>query len=313
MSGYDAVRSGGSIGYYKSDCGLIKVSGAEAEMFLSGLITNDIKNFEDHTWKIAAFPNAQGRTLAITRVSKFADGFVFETEDQTYDKVLKNLERFTMAGDFRVEDWTERFICVSVRGEKLSGYNFPVPNANDIISQKFGGETGFVLRAVQARGCDIFLPAAACVDFERELKSHGAAEIDENELEIMRIENGLPLYNVDVDETTIVPELNLPDLISYNKGCYIGQEIIARIHFRGHVAKKLTGLVFDSAEANVKTNDEIVSAEGKNAGRVTSVTFSPKLNKKIALAFVRYDYLAAGTTLKINNYNAIVKDLPFVD
>jgi folate-binding protein YgfZ len=123
----------------------------------------------------------------------------------------------------------------------------------------------------------------------------------------------LPLYGVDMDETTIVPEIDLPDLISYNKGCYIGQEIIARIHFRGHVAKKLTGLVFEDENAEIKPNDEIKSLEGKNAGKITSVTFSPKLGKKIALAFVRYDYLAEETGLKVNDSAAKVKDLPFVE
>src|SRR5206468_1491697 len=77
---------------------------------------------------------------------------------------------------------------------------------------------------------------------------NGCVAISDELYETLRIEAGIPRYGVDMDETTIVPELGLDDLISYTKGCYIGQEIIARIHFRGHVAKMLTGLKLDGPE-----------------------------------------------------------------
>jgi aminomethyltransferase len=119
-----------------------------------------------------------------------------------------------------------------------------------------------------------------------------------------------------MDETTIVPELGLEGLISYNKGCYIGQEIIARIHFRGHIAKQLTGLILSVPPA-VAGGDfsaaELKSTEGKNAGRITSVTYSPGLEKSIALAYVRYDYVADGTELKNAESVAVVQSLPFID
>jgi tRNA-modifying protein YgfZ len=124
---------------------------------------------------------------------------------------------------------------------------------------------------------------------------------------------------VDMDETTIVPEIGLPDIISYNKGCYIGQEIIARIHFRGHIAKQLTGLILSEPEAlatgldSQLQNAELKSPDGKNAGKITSATFSPKLENQIALAYVRYDYLAEGTQLKIGELIATVKNLPFIE
>jgi aminomethyltransferase len=108
-------------------------------------------------------------------------------------------------------------------------------------------------------------------------------------------------------------------MISYNKGCYVGQEIIARIHFRGHVAKQFTGVIFDGEAAKqVETRPfasvsvELASIDGKNAGRITSATFSPKLQHTVALAFVRYDYLADGTELTADGIKAMVKTLPLV-
>ncbi len=154
------------------------------------------------------------------------------------------------------------------------------------------------------------MPKISKENFASELKNLGAIEIGEETQEVLRIENGVPKYGVDMDETTIVPELGIENLISYNKGCYIGQEIIARIHFRGHIAKQLTGLILEN---EAQPNDELKSFDSKNAGKITSVTFSPKLKKIIALAFVRYDYLEEGTKLTINDTTATVKNLPFIE
>jgi folate-binding protein YgfZ len=153
---------------------------------------------------------------------------------------------------------------------------------------------------------------------ERALRSN-CIEISEDLYETLRVEVGIPKFGIDMDETTIVPELGLDGLISYSKGCYIGQEIIARIHFRGHVAKKLTGLTLSAPlsvadEFTESTRGvELTTPDGKNAGRITSCTFSPKLGKYIALAYVRYDYLTEGTELLADRVPAVVTNLPFVN
>jgi tRNA-modifying protein YgfZ len=278
---YNLIRSG-KTGYKKLPRGLFSVSGKEATQFLNGLITNDVKTLEDGAMMIAAFPNAQGRLLAVVRVQRIGDRFLIETEAATREKVFNNIFRFTYAGDFFVEDLSEKYSYFSIPNS-----TFQIPNSDAIY---FGN--------------DVFIPLESSVDFS------DCVEISDDLYEVLRIENGVPLYGVDMDETTIVPEIGLPDVISYKKGCYIGQEIIARIYFRGHIAKQLQGLILD--DSTVKSNDEIKSIEGKNAGKITSVCYSPKLEKHIALAYVRYDFLAENTELKIGETTAIVKNLPFI-
>jgi len=290
---YEIIR-GNSFGFYERKRGLIEVSGREAVMFLNGLITNDAAKLEENAQMLAAFPNAQGRLLATVRVLKSNDKFFFDTESETYEKILKNLQRFTFAGDFFVNDLSDEF-----RYFEISDSQFQISKPEFIEFQSNFGR-------------NIFVPKNAADVFLKELKDKNAVKISDELYEVLRIENGEPKYGVDMDETTIVPELGIDGLISYNKGCYIGQEIIARIHFRGHVAKKLTGLVFEENVA-LAGNEEIKSLEGKNAGKITSTVFSPKLAKQIALAFVRYDYLAEGTELKANGVNAKVKNLPFIE
>lgn len=302
LENYETIRSG-SAGFYEQKRALIAVWGKEAVQFLNGLITNDVEKLAENSSMLAAFPNAQGRLLATVRVLKKDDKFLFETEEATHEKVFQNLFRFTFAGDFFVEDLSEKYAYFEVQSSK-----FNVQNSEFIVFESRFGK-------------DIFVPETDAENFRNELKDQNAVKISDELYEVLRIENGLPIYGVDIDETTIVPEIDLPDLISYTKGCYIGQEIIARIHFRGHVAKKLTGLILslatasgsDKAFPDALIGAEIKSPDGKNAGKITSATFSPKLQKTIALAFVRYDFLAEGTELKVGDLTAKVKNLPFIE
>lgn len=309
---YSFIRESG-FGFYEQKRGLIEVSGKEAVQFLNGLITNDVAKLESYTWMTAAFPNAQGRLLAQVRVMRFDEKFLFETEAATHEKVFQNLFRFTFAGDFYVEDLSENFSYLSVFGKEILNFKYKIPTKNEIIGAIFDDEAGFLIRSIRGNAFDVFVPKTSKASFVNHLKELNAVEISDELYEVLRVEQGIPLYGVDTDETTIVPETGLPEIISYNKGCYIGQEIIARIHFRGHIAKQLTGLIFEGENVSLSRGDELKSADGKNAGRITSAVFSPKLEKQIALAFVRYDYLAEGIELKLGELSATVKNLPFIE
>jgi folate-binding protein YgfZ len=299
---YDQIRAGGA-GFYEQKRGLIAVSGKEAVQFLDGMISNDMKTLGDGEQMLAAFPNAQGRLLAVVRVLRQGERFLIETEEATREKVFNNLFRFTFAGDFFVEELSEQYRYVEVFG---ASENSPPYEGGVAAFRGRGGSLGVFIEG-DAEGI----------------------RIDDATHETLRIESGIPLYGIDMDETTIVPELGLDGLISYNKGCYIGQEIIARIHFRGHVAKRLTGLVLEGprtptsapdaspqtaiADEGVRVPIELTAPDGKPAGRITSLTYSPRLEKKIALAYVRYDYLADGTQVMAGDVPATVKDMPFVE
>jgi len=302
---YDHIRSGGS-GFYEQKRGLIAVWGKEAVQFLDGMITNDMKTLEDGQQMLAAFPNAQGRLLAVVRILRQGDRFLIETEEATREKLFETLFRFTFAGDFFVEDISDNYSYFEIFGPVKDVYN-------SNVDEHFKG----ALALLASHGADYFMPAGHADEFRVFLSDdNGCADIGGALYETLRIESGVPKYGVDMDETTIVPELGLDGMISYTKGCYVGQEIIARIHFRGHVAKRLTGLIFGtrtspSAENEIADMDVRVPGDGKNAGRITSITFSPKLDKTIALGYIRYDYLAEGTELVVDGTNAVVTALPF--
>lgn len=317
LDAYSAVRDEGRPWISADPRGIIAVSGSEAVQFLNGMVTNDLAKLAEDSSVLAAFPNAKGRLMAVARVSREDGRFIFETEDSTYESVLANLERFTMAGDFQVEDLTESLSVVSVRGGKsaevIEAALGKAPGEDcDLTGLGFRGSRVVALPSVRAAGFDLRIATDLKDPLIERLKEAGAVEPDELVSDVLRIESGIPKFGVDMDNETVVPEVGLEGMISYEKGCYIGQEVIARIHFRGKVAKELKGLVFDAPEALVNRGDELVSQEGKNAGIVTSKAYSPALEKHIAMAYVRSAFAANGTELGIGHQTCRVTDLPFI-
>lgn len=322
---YSTVRDGGAGLIDLSSRGRILVSGAEVVMFLNGLITNDMKTLAVNSWMPAVFPNVQGRLLAGVRVIHRDDGFLIDTESATRDIVLKLLERFTLAGDFRVADVTNEMLMLSIQGKQAAeiiratlGEEAARVERSQVVRTNFGNDGQvIVIRATHTAedGFDLFVDANAAGNLRDLLTNAGAQAVGSEVLEALRIEAGIALYGIDMDETNVVTETNLDDAVSFTKGCYIGQEIIARIKYRGHVAKKLTGLVLDERAA-LEKGTKISADDNKEIGRVTSSAFSPQLARTIALGYVKYDYLEPGTKVRIvsaeQELPAVVAELPFI-
>ncbi len=329
---YSAVRVNGAGLIDLSSRGRIAIGGLEAVQFLNGLITNDMKKLLEDTWMPAVFPNVQGRLVASVRVLRLKDiasekatcpSYLIDTEAATHDSVLKVLQRFTLAGDFRVNDITHETAQFTVQGKNADeavrsviGEGLTDLAEDGAMKIFWNGREITALRTTHATpGFDLIVPADAARELWQALIDAGAIPVGEEVFEVLRIEAGIPRYGVDMDENNVVTETNLDDSVSYTKGCYIGQEIIARIKYRGHVAKKLIGLSF-ADKVDVSPGDLIKSSDDKDIGRITSVAYSPQLKRTIALVYVKYDYLAAGTPVKVihdgNEVTANVTELPFI-
>ncbi|MDQ2937612.1 MAG: aminomethyltransferase family protein [Acidobacteriota bacterium] len=312
-----------------SSRGRILVSGTEAIQFLNGLITNDMKTLPENCWMPAAFPNVQGRLIATVRVIRLKDDqegsptFLLDTQAATHERVLKTIERFTLAGDFRVNDITNETAHLTLQGKKAAEIVGSVVNKEAAglapnAALQTGQQTNVtVVRATHTaeNGFDLIVNSDQASILWNALTHAGARPVGYNALEILRIEAGLPRYGQDMDETNVVTEAALDTAVSFTKGCYVGQEIIARIKYRGHVAKKLSGLSFTrsvkaEAGALIKSNDD------KEIGRITSAAYSPHLGRTIALGYLKYDFIAFKTSVKVvggdTELPAQVTELPFV-
>jgi folate-binding protein YgfZ len=322
---YAAVRDGGAGVIDLSSRGRLLVSGSEAVMFLNGLITNDMKTLGLNSWMPAVFPNVQGRLIASVRIIHRDDGFLIDTEHATLETVAKLLGRFILAGDFQVTDLSSETAMLSVQGRKaaevvrqaLDETAASVSRGGVATAQLAGGKVT-IIRATHSGedGFDILVDANAVEDLRRSLIGAGVSPCGQEVAEILRIEAGIPRFGIDMDETKVVTETNLDDAVSFTKGCYIGQEIIARIKYRGHVAKKLTGVSLEQNVALESGAKILSSGDDKEIGALTSWTVSPRLKQTIALSYVKYDYLEPGTKVKVvsaaQEFPATVTELPFV-
>jgi folate-binding protein YgfZ len=305
MTEYEVVRDGGAgLIDLSAARGRIRVTGSEATMFLNGLITNDVKNLAQNRWMPAVFPTVQGRLIGVVRVIRGNGAeLLIDTEAASHEAVLKTISRFTLAGDFKVADVTSETALLTVQGqgaaevvEKVFETGVSELSSNGVVETNVT-----ILRATHTGedGFDIIVDAARKAEIQQALETAGAQTIGEDTFEILRVEAGIARFGVDMDETNVVPETNLDDAVSYTKGCYVGQEIIVRIKHRGHPAKKLTGLRFET-DQQVEPGAVIRSTENQEIGRVTSAVVSPKRGS-IGLGYVRYEYIAEGTRVVVGD------------
>ena len=194
--------------------------------------------------------------------------------------------------------------------EKLAG----LPEHGNLRAEWAGG-AAIVTRVTDTGepGYDVYVERAQSGALKAALGAVGALEMDEPTAEALRIESGVPLFRRDMDEETIPLEAGIEArAISFTKGCYVGQEVVIRVLHRGHgrVARKLVGLSI--VGERVPAPGAAIRADDREIGEVTSSTWSPALQRPIALAYVHRDFLEPGTRVMVDGEPAEVTALPFV-
>src|SRR5207253_6222932 len=166
---------------------------------------------------------------------------------------------------------------------------------------------------VSGLGLDVWVRRGKTDKVLRFLAQSGATAIDHGTWDVLRTEAGIPVYGVDIDETTTMPEIGESG-ISYEKGCYIGQEVVAKVKYIGHVNRRFVGLTLEGSDLPEMKSP--IYKSGKEVGYVTTSLLSPGLNKPISLGFVSRSAYAPGTAVEIfsaeKSLPATIVDLPFV-
>lgn len=252
----------------------LRVTGADALRFLNGQISNDLRKATADFAIQASVLSAKGKLNANVFISVEADSFVLDADPEVREELPARIERYIIADDVQIEDVTARFAMFHVTGE-----------IKPVLSRS--------LRTVRADrfgcpGSDIWTERTEAEQVRQELSAQ-LAFCDEECAEIFRIERGIPRWGRELTDQIIPTEANLePTSIDYSKGCYIGQEVISRIKMSGQTNKRLCGLVSISG-APLRPGMGLVPDEGdgKEAGWITSAARSPRLEKEIALGYVK--------------------------
>jgi glycine cleavage system T protein len=306
--------------------GAIKLSGGEVVQFLNGLVTNDVKALNEGKGMRAALLTGHGKVRALCRILNLGDAYLLINDPQTHEKVFKYIFPFSYAGDFKVEDVSEQYRTLSVQGPRsqllMKEICFePLPSLSeyDWYQTLIAGHRSLVTRVSHTGevGFDILVSDHAMKDLWDfiVLKGgfHSIGPFGVAALDSLRLEAGIPTYGRDADETNMMLEIGLEDAVSFNKGCYTGQEAVAMATYRGHISKKLSGLAV-AGEA-VPSHGDVVKKDGKEIGFVTSAMRSPTLGSVIALAYVKHGFFEPGNDVVIQVGSEVIPasvvELPF--
>jgi len=289
-------------------------------------LTNDVAALQAGQGCYSAHLTPQGRMIADMHVYELGDAILLTTAGDVKDALLARLDQFVFAEDVQLGDMTDTFAqwavigprAASVIGPLLDGVSeetLAALSEHGNTRANWQGSAAIVTRTSDAGepGYDIYVERAGAEALRSAIANAGVALLDDLVAESIRIEGGIPAFHRDMDEETIPLEAGIESrAISFTKGCYVGQEVIVRVLHRGHgrVARKLVGVRFDGDR--VPAAGATVMAGDREAGHVTSSTWSPALERPIALAYVHRDFAAVGTRLRVEGVDAEVTALPFV-
>lgn len=310
----------------RCELGRLAISGSDRLSWLQGMVSNDVRSLGQGQGSVTACVlNATGHLLADVRLIAWGDRVIAEMARSNVEKICQLWDRFVITEDVEIVDVSDEVACMSLQGPNAIAIwdDYTVRIAATFYSADHSGSNGL----------DILVDVSEAAGLWNHLADAGAIPVGERASEALRIEAGIPRYGVDMDEATIPLECNLEaSHISYTKGCYIGQEIIARIQSRGHTNRTLTGLVI-SGDALPRTGDRLtVNSEAqmtladsastspeslavRDIGWVTSSTWSPLMGGPIALGYIRHEFGQVGTHLQIKGASGLlearVTNLPF--
>lgn len=306
----DAVRRGAGL-FRLAGRAVISVSGRDARRWLNGMVSNDVSRLapsgpERHCRALLLTPI--GRVFADFRVVARPEGFWLDLERFAVDAVLERLGKYVIADDVRLADLGASLSRLALEGPATPAIAARARDALEAagaVTAEYGwsGEAALQL-FVAAEHADAALAALRASG-----QTLGLVEGDEETLEILRVEAGAPRLGAELGEDVLPPEARLDAAVSTTKGCYTGQEVIARIRSRGQVKHLLVGLRLEDEELPAARAP--IEAEGRRIGEVTSAARSARAGP-IALGFVARTHAEPGTPVSVASRAARVAELPFV-
>jgi len=288
----------------RSERGKLALTGGDRKAFLNGQVTNDVEALELGHGCYAAFLTPKGKMLGDLRILEAPDELLLDTERIALQGLFDLVRRFSIGHDVQLHKRTMESGLLSLIGSdarEVAGVGeLPEAEHAHIATQIASHPVRLI--ATDA-GVDVLCAAGDTEAVAAALIEAGAEPIDEAEAEIGRVERGRPRYGVDLDDSVIPQEAGLNErAVSFTKGCYVGQETVARLHWRGKPNRHLRGIRLAAPAAPGAP----LTLAGKEVGRLGSAVVSPRLGP-VALALVRRE-APPGTTL--DDGSAVV-ELPF--
>ncbi|MDX1661163.1 MAG: glycine cleavage T C-terminal barrel domain-containing protein [Gemmatimonadota bacterium] len=319
LPAWNAARESAAV--FDLSASLIELTGAERLEWLDTLVSNQVDDLGPGESARAFLLNpTKGRVLADFLVCEAGERAWLECAGDSAGVVIENLSKYYFGQEVEFEDRSGEWWIGSLVGprahEILTGVATDVPPGVEGLHETttIAGAEVRVVRWSDTGlpGYHLWVPLAAAASTRTALEEAGAAPGHEEAWTVLQIEGGVAAYGRELTEETIPLEAPTEDAISHTKGCYPGQEVIARLWARGRPAKELRGLVFDDDDPPPPAGASLDAAEKEGVATITASALSPELGP-VALAYVHRDYLEEGTRLAAADRSARVADLPLRD
>jgi folate-binding protein YgfZ len=314
----------------RSDRVRIEVTGPDRAKFLHNLTTNDVKRLPEGHGVEAFVTSPQGKTLGYVTILAEPDRLLVRTDPGGAGNVLPHLAKYGVFDEVAVVDVSASTFEVHLAGPRaedvvhaaMEGAGLP---ATGELHHGAASVEGATLRLVRESPLgpsgltligDLAAKDGVLAALRRAGGPLGLVDLDAPAAEALRIEAGTPAFGRDVTPDNLPQEVGRDSrAINFVKGCYLGQETVARIDALGHVNKRLRGLTLGGGPEQVPPPGAAVEADGKRVGTVTSSAFSPALGRPVALGYVRTSHANAGTVVTVAwdeiRAPAEIADLPF--
>ena len=313
-----------------SNRGRLCLLGEDRQRFLHGQVTNDIQRLRQGQGCFAAFVSGKGRVQMPVNVFHLGEELLLDFEPSSIETVRQRIESYLIADQVEVVDAGDAYGLVTLQGPQsglclervLAGAVLPQVERDIVLTEGALGAGVYCARhsRLGSLGYDLYVPAdqleSAILSLVEAVSLLGGGLCGSHAWDRARVCAGIPLYGQDITDAHLAPETGLELVgISYSKGCYIGQEVIARIRTYGQVNKALRSLLIMSKGAPARTGDALFDGNGREVGRITSVAEVLRGDIQVALGYVRKEHFAPGTELTAgvgdSSYRLRVAGLPY--
>jgi folate-binding protein YgfZ len=289
--------------------GKVQVTGKDRQKFLHSMISNDVKSLHPGQGSHALFLDVKGHIQGDFKIYAYPEHLLMVLQHYVRDKVVSGLDRYIISEDVKMRDVTEELAMIQIigpRSEMLLNSKGVQSLPSEFLSHEnifLAGREAHLIRL----GVGYAILCAAG-DAPSILENLDAKLVGWKAFDIYRVESGLPIQYRDIEEMNFPQECRLDDALNFQKGCYLGQEVMARIDAQGHVNRLLMGIASPSA---LQPGDKLYKG-AKEIGKITSPVFSLLLNQNLALGYVRREQAKEGETLEAGDdrTTVIVKQLP---
>jgi folate-binding protein YgfZ len=305
----------GGCGIYRPERTLLSLTGRDRVRWLNGMVSNNIRDLTVGNGVYAFVLTPQGHIQADVYAFNRGESLVVETERAQAETVLRIFRKYIIMDKVEIEDFSEKLAVLGLTGPKsgdvLTRLGFTKALGNLQVMDVNWNDTAVTL----VRGDNssfqnyaLWVPGEQVESIWNALLQAGAIEVHEQTLETFRILCGIPKVSQDTRDKTLPQETGQERALNFNKGCYIGQEIVERIRARGAVHRTFVGF---EVEGPAPAAGMKIQSEGKDVGEITSIAAEPLKGKRLALGYLRREFLATDKTLTAGEAEVKAATLPF--